>query len=534
MESEALAEEPEDSVVEDMHHVMHMIELALRNVDVAYDEEQNAYSRDVWSKLQSRLMCLRCAATSFSWKPEFLAVLHRARYLRAKAFLPFGMSVLSNFEEDTDPDMTRPSIGCFACANTKELSTKTIQKHGAFEVVGNTIWRERCDDDFLLTCPPQSLRERLNERFNTDERIAAGTQSVLHKRDPFYRGMFVAGAKCSRLAGAFVWLQNFLPDLAHRIEEELDSSMTEEMLECPPDEVSVVTKEMAKFVVQQLESVETFLRESVDRVEAVAMVSKLRITQENPHQYEKEMYAWANVDSVNVCNSNKKWESDSRTFEDVPPDKPAWFEEMRHGDWTRERWWEMHYVQDKLKCAMASMQTKIPDKSSSPTTSSHSTPEEEPSEDEEDDDETTDETSEADERTLRRKRRARAVQAESERPPRRRRAAVVEDEDEQDDEVEEEDAETGEVEAQTDDDGNLEDEAQKSNDGTEVNMAVFDAREGMLCEIVRRAHESAAYKMRLAVDQGSVAGTCKAQREYEAQMDMARHLQTTFKLGRIV
>tara|TARA_X000000368_G_scaffold61988_1_gene43803 strand:+ start:1464 stop:3107 length:1644 start_codon:yes stop_codon:yes gene_type:complete len=547
MASEALAKEPEDSAVEDMRLILRMIELALRNVDVAYDEEQNAYFRDVWSRLQSRLLCLRCSATSASWKPQFLALLHRARFFREKAFTPFGVSVLSNFDNDTDPSMTRSPTGCFACANTKELSAKTIQEHGVFELVGNTIWRERCDNDFLLTCPPQNLRERLTERFKTDKRIASFDTEEVQQPNPFYRGMFVAGAKCTRLAGAFVWLQNFLPDLAHRIEKELEEGMTEEMLERPPDEVSVITKTMAYCVVAQLEEMETFLREDVDRVEAVAMPPKIKLLDGDIHEtyiHEQEYSAWHNVDAVNGSINTKKGEAVSASLGGVPPDKPTWFEEARHGDWTLVRWMWMCSYQDNLKRAMASMQTKIPHKPS-PTTSAHSTPEEDPSEDEdgeEDDDETTDETSEADERTLRRmrrerfrrKRRERTMQAESEPPPRRRRAAVVEDEDEQEEEEEEEEAETGEAEAQTDDDGHLEDEAQNSFDNTEVNMAVFDAREGMLCEIVRRAHESTAYKMRLAVDQGSVAGTCKAQREYEAQMDMARHLQTTFKLGRIV
>ena len=56
----------------------------------------------------------------------------------------------------------------------------------------------------------------------------------------------------------------------------------------------------------------------------------------------------------------------------------------------------------------------------------------------------------------------------------------------------------------------------------------------MLCELLRRAHESAAHKMRLAVDQQSVSGICKAQRDHEAQLDMAQHLQNTFELELIV
>jgi CMP-2-keto-3-deoxyoctulosonic acid synthetase len=67
-----------------------------------------------------------------------------------------------------------------------------------------------------------------------------------------------------------------------------------------------------------------------------------------------------------------------------------------------------------------------------------------------------------------------------------------------------------------------------------MQLAVFEGQKAMLCELLRRAHESAAHKMRLAVDQQSVAGICKAQRDHEAQLDMARHLQETFELGTIV
>ena len=545
MASEALAKEPEDSVVEDMRLVMHMIELALRNVDVAYGEEQNAYFRDVWSRLQSRLMCLRSAAMSSNWKPEFIAVLHRARYLREHAILPFGVAVLSNFDDDTDPDETKPPIGCFACANTRELSAKTIQKHGAFEIVGNPIWREGNPYDFLLTCPPQNLRERLTKRFKTDKRIASFDTEEVQKPHPFYRGMFVAGAKCSRLAGAFVWLQNFLPDLAHRIEKELEEGMTEEMLKRPPDEVSVITKAMAHCVVRQLEDMETFLREDVDRVEAVAIPPKLKIWDEECYIHGQEWNAWANVGAINGHINTKKGKAVSASMGGVLPDKPTWFEEAQHGEWTLVRWMWMCAYQDNLKRAMESMQTKLPDQPS-PTPSAHSTPEEDSSEDEEgeeDDDDTTDETSEADERTLRRKRRERfrrkrrerTMQAESEPPPRRRRTAVVEDDDEQQEEEEEEEEEENdpdiEVEPEAETSGQS---GQTSYDQSEMQMAVFEGQEAMLCEVLRRAHESAAQKMRLAVDQQSVAGTCKAQREYEAQIDMARHLQTSFGLGRIV
>ncbi len=541
MESEALAKEPEDSVVEDMRLILRMIELALRNVDVAYEEEQNAYSRDVWSRLQSRLLCLRCAAMSASWKPEFLAVLKRARFARAQVFLPFGVSVLRNFDNDVagSDESGSTTVRCVACASTKELTVNSIHRSGGFELVGKSISHTVPVDDCLLYCPLSRLRECLIENLNSTQLTISRNDATEPNPEPnpLYRGFFVPGAKCTRLALAFVWLQNFLPDLAHRIEEELEKSMTEEMLQRPPDDVSVVTKEMARFVVLQLEGMETFLREGVDRV-VVMMPEKLRLSPDDPSLYTDELRVWDNVSLSNKRNIDKAWKlySDSGGH---APKRPAWFSEEDYGKWTEPEWFEYHNIHNRLKCAMESMQTKIPDKPS-PTPSAHSTPED-PSEDEEDD-ETTDETSEADERTLRRKRREHfrrkrresTMQAESEPPPRRRRAAVVEDEDEQEDEVEEEEAETGDAEAQTDDDGNLEDEAQKSNDGTEVNMAVFDAREGMLCEIVRRAHESTAYKMRLAVDQGSVTGTYKAQREYEAQMDMARHLQTTFKLGRIV
>ena len=113
---------------------------------------------------------------------------------------------------------------------------------------------------------------------------------------------------------------------------------------------------------------------------------------------------------------------------------------------------------------------------------------------------------------------------------------MVEDDDEQQEEEEEE-----EEEEANDPDIEVEPEAetsehpeQTSYDQSEMQMAVFEGQEAMLCEVLRRAHESAAQKMRLAVDQQSVAGTCKAQREYEAQLDMARHLQASFELGRIV
>ena len=80
---------------------------------------------------------------------------------------------------------------------------------------------------------------------------------------------------------------------------------------------------------------------------------------------------------------------------------------------------------------------------------------------------------------------------------------------------------------------NAGDQAGESYDYSEMQLAVFEGQEAMLCELLRRSHESAAHKIRLAVNQKSVAGVCKAQRDHEAQLDMARHLQETFELESI-
>jgi hypothetical protein len=351
MESDALDEQPEDSVVCDMQHVMRMMELALRNVDVAYDDE-NVYYAHVWNNLRGRLSCLRGAATSASWKPEFLAVLKRACLLRNVALLPIGTSLFGT------------SIHCVACVGKKEILHESVLRNGGFKLVGHPLSHTMPKDDFLLACPPHRLRECVSEYLHS--------QSCTDTSNPLYRGLFVAGPKCSRLASAFVWLQNFLPDLAQRIEDELDNSMTRETLALPPDDVSVVTKEMARFVVLQLERMETFLREGLD-LQTVVIPPPLRLSPDDEYgQY--------------TC-------------------------ELRNG----------------LKRAMESM---------APITESSEDEDEDDEDEDEDDeencedddeDETTDKPSEADARTLRRTRRERTLRG----APRRRRAAVVYDDDDE-------------------------------------------------------------------------------------------------------
>ena len=350
MENHTLPEEPEDSVVCDMQHVMRMMELALRNVDVAYYDDENVYYARVWNNLRGRLSCLRGAATSASWKPEFLAVLKRARLLRNVALLPVGVSLFGT------------SIRCVACAGKKEISHESVLRNGGFKLVGNPISHMMHKDDFLLACPPHRLHECLGEYLFS--------QGCTDTSNPLYRGLFVAGPKCSRLASAFVWLQNFLPDLAQRIEDELDKSMTRETLTLPPDDVSVIDKEMARFVVLQLERMETFLRDGVD-LQTVVIPPPLRLSPDDE-------------DGQYMC-------------------------ELRNG----------------LKRAMESMDP-LPE-SSEDEDDDKDDDKDDDNDDDNDDDETTDQPTETDARTLRRTRR----ECKKRGAPRRRRAAVVYDDDDE-------------------------------------------------------------------------------------------------------
>ena len=534
MESEALAEEPEDSVVCDMQHVMRMMELALRNVDVAYDDENVYYTR-VWNKLRGRLLCLLGAATSAGWKPEFLAVLKGARFVRKRALLPFGVQVLRHYdkdsrcilyksanpqeseeskeeeegeEEEAEEEATRNAqIRCVACAGSKALTTRSVNRLGGFELVGRSAWCQKVADGFLLTCPPPRLRERLQKRLTTDQRIEhqdSGTNNPNNPNNPNFRGFFVAGPKCSRLAFAFVWVQNFLSDLAHRIEEELERGMTEEQLSLPPDDVSVVTKEMARFVVLQLERMETFLREDVDR-EVKRVPPKLRLSPDDDSLYTDESRVWDKVSSSIAQDLERGWKLYCDAGEQAP-DRPAWVSEEDRGKWTEgghgtSKYWVYHRIHNGLNRARESLQTQPQEEVVECSESDEEVVEcSESDEDSNEDDEAT-EATEADARTLRRKRRERTMQVSepSEPPPRRRRTAVVEDDDDEE-EAEEEEAAAVEVEAAVEEDAAVVEEAVEAAaaqlpnpNQSEMQLARVKGQEVMLCELLRRAHESAAH-----------------------------------------
>jgi hypothetical protein len=441
-----------DSSASDMREAMRVLELKLRNVNVAWNKSDTnrAYAAS-FKRLQSRLLVLREQAASARWSPAFLQLLRQARSVHVFGLTPTHLATLANIDTDIDDPTanheTWESIECCACATKKPLDKPPAN---AIEIVGS-VWKRslRDDESFLLTCKPEELNTHLMSRFRMDE-YSGNSHTSIHNIPQMpggYLGLFVAGPSCHVLAVAFVWLQNFLCNLAHLIEGHLDM-MTEAETKLPVNDFSVVTDEMAERVVAQLEAVETLLRERA-LTRPPPPLSFLPKPDGTFHQVEMDMWerihdnVWevAMRDAVSPCGSGeeKAYESYKRGWR---PTEPSWYPKATVEAWCLDAYLLSLY---RRKGFQYGRRTLI---DCATTASGNAAPaEEEEEEDEivllEDDDVDVveeangdegeeEEDEEEDERTLRRKRRAeaRSKQKKPDTPKRKKRRAVVDDEEE--------------------------------------------------------------------------------------------------------
>ena len=179
-------------------------------------------------------------------------------------------------------------------------------------------------------------------RFEIDEKTAEAPE--VPDRFPLmpgsYLGLFVTGPTCHVLACTYVWLQNFLPNLAYLIEGHLDL-MTDAETKLPVNDFSVVTEEMAVRIVKQLEAVETLLREN--RAASVRPPPPLSFMP-NPngtfHKVEQDM--WDRVhDAVWMASERKAvspmghgaTNADRSAEEGWRPTEPSWYKSSTLETW---------------------------------------------------------------------------------------------------------------------------------------------------------------------------------------------------------
>ena len=266
MASEALADAPDEATIRDMHGVLRLMELCLRNVDMPSSDDDELVGwapGQALSRLQSRLLVLRYQATSAHWSPSFLKVLKRARSLRTCPLTKVHAQTIAHLTDD-DEDLFGENdseeegavnyslLRCSACRSTRGLQ---VCPEDAFELVCNSPLLDgmRDDDAFLLRCNPNEIHQHVMHRFDIDSRVGKAPEfEDLNPKVPRgYRGLFATGPKCHVLATTFVWLQNFLPNVAYLLEGKL-SCATPEELKMPASEFSVVNDAMAKALVIQL------------------------------------------------------------------------------------------------------------------------------------------------------------------------------------------------------------------------------------------------------------------------------------------
>lgn len=431
---------------------MRVLELKLRNVNVAWNKSDvnRAYAAS-FKRLQSRLLVLREQAASARWSPAFLQLLRQARSVHVSGLTPTHLATLANIDTDIDDPTpnhkTWESIECCACTTNKPLDKPPTN---AIEIVG-TVWKRslRDDESFLLTCKPEELNTHLMSRFRMDEYSGKVHTSIhnIPQSPGGYLGLFVAGPTCHVLAVTFVWLQNFLCNLAHLIEEHLDM-MTEAETKLPVNDFSVVTDLMAERVVAQLEAVETLLREN-RVVRPPPPLSFLPKPDGTFHQVEFEMWEriheglWdvAMLNAVSACGSGE--ENVVKSYErGWRPTEPSWYPKSTAEKWCLDAYFLCLYRRKGFDYGRRHLVD------CANTAGGNAAPEEE--EDEilvlEDDDveviveangdedeQEGEEDDEEDERTQRRKRRAEARSKKPDTPKRKKRRAVVDDDDEEED-----------------------------------------------------------------------------------------------------
>ena len=437
---------------DDMREAMRVLELGLRNVRVSWNKSDTnrAYAAS-FKRLQSRLLVLREQAASARWSPAFVQLLRQARSVHVFGLTPTHVATLANIDTDIDDPTpswsTWESIECCACASKKPLEKPPAN---AIEVVG-TVWKRSCrdDQDFLLTSQIENLNTHLMHRFRMDE--ASGSRMSINNIPQMpggYLGLFVAGPTCHVLAVTFVWLQNFLCNLAHLIEEHLDM-MTEAETKLPVNDFSVVTDEMAERVVAQLEAVETLLRERTT-TRPPPPLSFLPKPDGSFHQVEFEMWerihenVWdvAMCDAVSPCGSGeeKAHESYKRGWR---PTEPSWYPKSTVEAWCLDAYFLSLY---RRKCFDYGRRHLV---DCANTARGHAAPAEEDEEQEEEDEiviledddvdvveegngDKGEEEDEDDERTQRRKRREEArSKKKPDTPRRKKRRAVVDDDEEE-------------------------------------------------------------------------------------------------------
>ena len=441
---------------DDMREAMRVLELGLRNVRVSWNKSDTnrAYAAS-FKRLQSRLLVLREQAASARWSPAFLQLLRQARSVNVVGLTPTHVATLANIDTDIDDPTpswsTWESVECCACATKKPLDKPPAN---AIEIVGS-VWKRSCrdDQDFLLTCKPEELTTHLMYRFRMDE--ASGKSLCINNIPQMpgsYLGLFVTGPTCHVMAVTFVWLQNFLCNLAHLIEQHLEM-MTEAQTKLPVNDFSVVTEQMAERAVAQLEAVETLLRERA-LTRPPPPLSFLPKPNGAFHQVEMDMWerihegVWevAMRDAVSPCGSGeeKAHESYKRGWR---PREPSWYPKSTVEAWCMDTYLMSLY---RRKCFKYGQRTLI---DCANTADGHAAPAEAEEEEEEEEvivlegdevdaveeangDEGEEEEEEDDERTQRRKRREEArskqkKQKKPDTPKRKKRRAVVDDDEEE-------------------------------------------------------------------------------------------------------
>ena len=388
MESEALADAPEDAAVDEMRRALRVMELNLRNVDVPYDDPCNRSYASAFSKLRTRVMVLRDQSTSAAWSPSFLRILQRSRYAEEVPMQPidalacqYGTTAESPPEapelvggrvrkesthttqqgtQVTEIDWIpfEASIACDACVSNKPLKSPSV----ALDIVGDSVVFKRTpqdDETFLLTCKFKTLHTRMIRRIETDQKIAErpDVPDICPKMPHAYRGRFVLGPKCHVMAHTYVWLQNLLANIVHCLEERLDM-MTDEELKMPVADFSIVTSAAAKRVVEAIEKAETLLRDGMARPSESGVLPAIQLftgdeVSDKPEPGHRpamggiEFKLWCTVhDKVMRCIDRTivsprgrgstallayMEESAENT---MPVSEPWWYMEDRHREWT--------------------------------------------------------------------------------------------------------------------------------------------------------------------------------------------------------
>jgi len=388
MESEALADAPENEAVDQVRRALHVMELGLRNVDVPYHEPCNRSYAAAFTNLQTRLVVLRGQSTSAAWSPAFLRILQRARYveevpIQSVDALAFQYGTASESPADV-PDLVggrvrvedahldergtevtdirwlpfEASIACDACVSKKSLKNPSV----ALDIIGDSVvFKHTPQDDeaFLLTCKFKNLHSRMIRRIETDQKIAErpDVPDICPKMPHAYRGRFVLGPKCHIMAHTYVWLQNLLSNIVHCLEERLDA-MTDEELKMSVKDFTIVTSAAAKRVVEAIEKAETLLRDGMSRPSESFVLPPIQLfpgDEMNDETEPRNRSEMRGIEFSLLCNvRDKVTRCVDRTIvsprgrgsaaliaymeenaeNDMPVFEPWWYMEDRHGKWT--------------------------------------------------------------------------------------------------------------------------------------------------------------------------------------------------------